>query len=98
MLCTAFLILAQLGDMVWPIYTIHETSLRQAITPGHLLFWGALPLGALAGGAIAQNIGMRQTMLAGTLGYLRSTAPCGSYRRRTDHRFLWSVKLAKTPS
>jgi predicted MFS family arabinose efflux permease len=82
-LCAAFLIAAQLGDMAWPIYTINETSLRQAITPdrllgrvssaGHLLFWGALPLGALAGGAIAQAIGIRQTMLIATFGYLLST-------------------------
>lgn len=81
-LCAAFLIAAQLGDMAWPIYIINETSLRQAITPdhllgrvnsaGHLLFHGAIPLGALAGGAIAETIGMRQTMLIGALGYLLS--------------------------
>ena len=55
LLCTVFLIAAQLGDMAWPIYSIHATSLRQAITPdhllgrvssaNHLLFWSALPLG-----------------------------------------------------
>src|SRR5450759_3429013 len=81
-LAAAFLIAAQLGDMAWPIYNINETSLRQAITPdrllgrvnsaGHLLFWGALPLGALAGGAIAQSIGIRQTMVIGALGSLLS--------------------------
>jgi predicted MFS family arabinose efflux permease len=82
-LCAAFLIASQLGDMAWPIYNINETSLRQAITPdhllgrvnsaGHLLFHGAIPLGALAGGAIAQSIGIRQTMLIGTFGYLLSS-------------------------
>ena len=82
-LSAAFLIAAQLGDMAWPIYNINATSLRQAVTPdrllgrvnsaGHLLFWGALPLGGLAGGAIAQTIGIRQTMLIGALGYLLST-------------------------
>jgi predicted MFS family arabinose efflux permease len=81
-LAAAFLIAAQLGDMAWPIYNINATSLRQAVTPdrllgrvnsaGHLLFWGALPLGSLAGGAIAQTIGIRQTMLIATLGYLLS--------------------------
>jgi predicted MFS family arabinose efflux permease len=81
-LAAAFLIAAQLGDMAWSIYNIHSTSLRQAITPdrllgrvnsaGHLLFWGALPLGALAGGAIAQSIGIRQTMVIGALGSLLS--------------------------
>lgn len=82
-LCTAFLIASQLGDMAWPIYNINETSLRQSVTPnhllgrvssaGHLLFQDAIPLGALAGGAIAQSIGIRQTMPIGTLGYLLST-------------------------
>jgi MFS family permease len=81
-LSAAFLIAAQLGDMAWPIYNINETSLRQAVTPdrllgrvnsaGHLLFWGALPLGSLAGGAIAETFGIRQTMLIATLGYLLS--------------------------
>jgi predicted MFS family arabinose efflux permease len=81
-LSAAFLIAGQLGDMAWPVYNINETSLRQAITPDHvlgrvnsavhLLFWGALPLGAMAGGAIAQTVGMRQAMLIGTLGYLLS--------------------------
>jgi predicted MFS family arabinose efflux permease len=81
-LCTAFLIASQLGDMAWPIYSINETSLRQAITPhhllgrvssaGHLLFQGAIPLGAFAGGAIAETIGIRQTMLIGALGYALS--------------------------
>jgi len=83
LLCTAFLTAAQLGDMAWPIYNINATSLRQAITSDHLLgrvssadhllFWSALPLGALAGGAIAQTIGIRQTMLIGTLGYALSS-------------------------
>jgi len=82
-LCSAFLIASQLGDMAWPVYGINETSLRQAITPshllgrvssaGHLLFHGAITLGALAGGAIAQSIGIRQAMLIGAFGYLLST-------------------------
>jgi predicted MFS family arabinose efflux permease len=82
-LATAFLIASQLGDMAWPVYSINETSLRQAITPthllgrvssaGHLLFQGAITLGALAGGAIAEAIGIRQAMLIGAFGYLLST-------------------------
>jgi hypothetical protein len=65
--CSAFLIAAQLGDLAWPVYTISARSLRQAITPNHLLgrvnesmhllFHGVLPLGALAGGTIAQAVG-----------------------------------------
>src|SRR5262249_31711971 len=82
-LAGAFLIASQLGDMAWPVYGINETSLRQAITPshllgrvgsaGHLLFQSAIPLGALAGGAIAQTFGIRQAMLTGAFGYLLST-------------------------
>jgi len=82
-LAAGFLIAGQLGDMAWPIFNIGETSLRPAVTPdrllgrvssaGHLLFWGALPLGALAGGAIADAVGIRTTMLAGTVGYLLCT-------------------------
>ena len=82
-LCTVFLIASQLGDMAWPVFLINETSLRQAATPNHLLgrvnsashllFHAALALGAFAGGAIAQTIGIRQTMLIGVLGYLLST-------------------------
>ena len=82
-LAAAFLIASQLGDMAWPVYSINQTSLRQAITPahllgrvssaGHLLFHGGLTLGMLAGGALAQTIGIRRTMLIGSFGYLLST-------------------------
>jgi predicted MFS family arabinose efflux permease len=82
-LCAVFLIASQLGDMAWPIFLINETSLRQAATPNHLLgrvnsashllFHATLALGAFAGGAIAQTIGIRETMLIGALGYLLST-------------------------
>ena len=78
----AFLIAAQLGDVAWPVYTVTETSLRQAVTPDrllgrvnsamHLLFWGVLPAGALAGGALAQAIGMRATLALGAAGVLLS--------------------------
>jgi len=81
--CSAFLIASQLGDLAWPVYSISERSLRQAITPNHLLgrvnssmhllFHGVLPLGALAGGAIAQAVGMRQVLLVGAIGVLLST-------------------------
>ncbi len=83
LLCTVFLVASQLGDMAWPIYHINEISLRQSITPdhllgrvnsaGHLLFQGAIPLGALAGGALAEVLGIRQTMLVAVAGYCLST-------------------------
>ena len=81
--CSAFLIAAQLGDLAWPVYTVSARSLRQAVTPNHLLgrvnssmhllFHGVLPLGALAGGAIAQAVGMRRALLIGAIGVLLST-------------------------
>jgi MFS family permease len=82
-LASAFLIASQLGDMAWPVFSINETSLLQAITPshllgrvssaGHLLFHGSLTLGMLAGGALAEAVGIRQTMWIGALGYLLAT-------------------------
>jgi predicted MFS family arabinose efflux permease len=81
--CWAFLAAAQLGDVAWPVYTVHETSLRQAVAPDHmlgrvnsamhLLFWGALPAGALAGGALAEAVGMREALFIGALGVLLSS-------------------------
>jgi len=81
--CAAFLAVAQLFDVAWPVYNINELSLRQSIAPPqllgrvnsamHLLFRGLLPLGSLAGGILAQGIGMRLTMFAGSIGFLLST-------------------------
>jgi hypothetical protein len=66
-----------------PGYNFNELSLRQSIAPpqllgrvnstAHLLFRGLLPVGAMAGGILAQGIGMRLTMFAGSLGILLST-------------------------
>jgi len=39
----------------------------------HLLLHGVLLLGALAGGAIAQAVGMRRALLIGAIGVLLST-------------------------
>jgi Na+/melibiose symporter-like transporter len=81
--CATFLGVSQLFDIAWPVYNISEMSLRQAIAPNQLLgrvnasmdllFRGILPLGALSGGAMAQLIGTRTTMLAAAIGFLLST-------------------------
>ena len=81
--CAAVLTVSQLFDIAWPMYHISEMTLRQAIVPNQLmgrvnafidlLFRGILPLGALAGGAIADIIGMRTTLLAAAIGFLLST-------------------------
>lgn len=81
--CCLYLLASQVGDIGWPVYNINETTLRQTIAPAHLLgrvtsaaqllFRGGVPLGSLAGGALAEWIGVRNTILAGALGYLLSS-------------------------
>jgi MFS family permease len=61
-----------------PMYDINQFSLRQAITPLRLqgrvsatmrtLIRGSLPLGALVGGLLAEQIGLRGVMLFSVLG------------------------------
>ncbi|HEY1337610.1 MAG TPA: MFS transporter [Bryobacteraceae bacterium] len=79
----AFLAAAQINDAGWVTYTVNETSVRQAVVPSrllgrvnsamHLLFRGLLPLGAFAGGALAQVIGVRSTMFVASAGFLLSS-------------------------
>ena len=81
--CAAILAVAQMGDMGWSIYEINELTLRQAVAPrhvlgrvnsaAHLMFRGVLPVGALAGGALAETIGLRGAMFVGAGGFLLST-------------------------
>jgi len=83
----------------WTIYNINQVSLRQAITPDHLLgrmnatmrfiVWGTLPIGALIGGALGGAIGLRPTLVVGVV--IQSCA------------FLWTYfspvrTLRETPS
>lgn len=61
-----------------PIYDINQFSLRQAITPLRLqgrvsatmrtIIRGSLPLGALIGGLLAEQVGLRGVMLFSVLG------------------------------
>jgi MFS family permease len=67
------------------IYNIAQVSLRQSITPPHLLgrmnasmrflVWGTLPLGSLAGGLLGQYFGVRQAVLVGMVGSLLGFLP-----------------------
>lgn len=82
-LCCLFLVAGQLGDFAWPTINITETSLRQAVAPVdalgrvnsamNLMFNGMIPVGAFAGGALAEAIGVRAAMFVGGGGYLLST-------------------------
>ncbi len=68
-----FLVAAQLvSDSSMVIYNVHAISIRQTVAPGQvlgrvnasmrLLTFGILPLGAIAGGALAAGIGTRGAM------------------------------------
>jgi MFS family permease len=60
------------------VYNIVQVSYRQAICPPRLqgrmnsvmrfIVWGTIPLGTLAGGALASWIGLRQTIVVGAIG------------------------------
>lgn len=62
------------------VFNVHSVSLRQAVTPPRLLgrvnatmrviAYAAIPLGALAGGLLAEWIGVRLTLAAAGLGLL----------------------------
>jgi Na+/melibiose symporter-like transporter len=71
-----------LGNFGWVVYNVNETSVRQAVTPMALqgrmnatfifIVSGMLPLGALAGGAFGQVLGLRETITLAAFGSLLS--------------------------
>jgi MFS family permease len=74
-----FLIAAQaISGMGVPIYNITQVSFRQAITPERIqgrmnsvmrfIVWGTIPLGSITGGALASQIGLKQTLIVGGVG------------------------------
>jgi len=79
----------------WSVFFVNQTSLRQALVPDRLLgrvnasFWtivrGTVPLGALLGGLLGTQLGLRTTLLVGAVGALCSgcfllRSPIGAYR------------------
>ncbi len=85
---TAFplLIAAQFGfSFANPVYNVTQVSLRQSITPDRLqgrmnasmrfIVWGVMPLGSLAGGAVASVIGVRGAVAVGAAGALLAVVP-----------------------
>ena len=82
-ICAAVLAAGQMGDMAWAVYGINELSLRQSVAPPHvlgrvnaamhLMFRGVIPAGALLGGALADEVGLRGAMFTGAGGLLLST-------------------------
>jgi predicted MFS family arabinose efflux permease len=72
-----------LGDVSFPVYYVQELTIRQSLAPENilgrvnatmqLLFRGILPIGALAGGTLAQYGGVRRTVLISAIGVLLSS-------------------------
>ncbi|MFE2754731.1 hypothetical protein ACFXGA_22295 [Actinosynnema sp. NPDC059335] len=64
------------------LYNVAQVSLRQALCPDRLLgrmnasirflTWGAMPVGAVAGGALAEWVGVRGTLWAASAGMVLS--------------------------
>ncbi|GAA1310741.1 MFS transporter [Saccharothrix xinjiangensis] len=64
------------------LYNVTQVSLRQALSPDRLLGrvtagvrflgWGAMPVGALAGGALAEWVGVRGTLWVASAGMVAS--------------------------
>jgi len=84
LVATSFLVIQQLfGDMGFAIFSVNALALRQSVAPAHvlgrvngamqLLTRGIYPLGALVGGALAQNIGIRATLAVAVIGVALST-------------------------
>ena len=69
---------AILGPGLGMVFNVNQLSLRQAITPERLLgrmnsvvrfmYWGTMPAGAAAGGALASVVGVRATLFVGAIG------------------------------
>jgi hypothetical protein len=69
-----------LGNFGWVVYNVNAVSLRQAVTPLALqgrmnatlsfIMAGMLPLGALAGGALGQVLGLREAIILSAFGSL----------------------------
>jgi predicted MFS family arabinose efflux permease len=72
-----------IGDAAFTVYAVNEITVRQRLTETGLLgrvngamqlaSGGVLPIGALAGGALAQRIGIPRTLWVGAAGVLLST-------------------------
>ncbi len=80
----AFLMTQQLfGDWAFATFNVHEIALRQSVAPERvlgrvngamqLLTRGIYPLGALVGGVLAQNLGIRATLAISVAGVALSS-------------------------
>jgi MFS family permease len=80
-----FVVGAAIGGAGLVAFNVVQMSFRQTVTPPHLLgrmnatmrflIWGAMPLGALAGGVLADGIGVRGTVWIAVTGRIGALAP-----------------------
>jgi MFS family permease len=78
----AALVIATFGGI---IFNVTGISFQQAVTPDRMLgrlnatrrfiVWGVIPLGSLAGGVLAAQVGLRETLWIGTIGGSLSFLP-----------------------
>ena len=110
LLALSFLIAQQVfGDGWYTIYDVNQMSLRQSITPEHVLgrvnagmrFSGlaAMLIGALGGGVLGEVIGLRATLVLSGCGLLVSggwlmLSPVWSTRRVA----IVEISAAETPA
>jgi len=81
LLVPAFII----GGLSNVIYNVTQVSLRQAITPERIqgrmnsvmrfIVWGTIPVGAIIGGALASQIGVKETLIVSGVGCLTPFLP-----------------------
>ncbi len=92
LLATAMLMVAELGLLAGVlVYNITQVSLRQRLTPKHLLgrmnasirfiVWGIMPLAALAGGWLGATFGVQITMLVAAIGAMAAALPVWNLAR-----------------
>lgn len=93
LLVAAGFFLYGLAALVW---SVNSLSIRQATTPNawlgrtsatmRLFSWGAIPFGSVVGGALANAVGLRTTILIGALGSLGASLPVLFSRLRRVRR------------
>ena len=74
-----------LGGFSSVAWNINQVSLRQAITPTRMqgrmnasmrfIVWGTMPVGSVLGAALAELVGLRETILIGAIGGLFAFLP-----------------------
>lgn len=78
------------------MFNVNQMSLRQQVTPLELqgrmnatvrfAIWGMIPIGAAAGGALADAVGTRPALIVAGAGSLLASLPIWLSRRRLDAR------------